>query len=77
MHREFVDPVRCNVTYSGGYQARKEIHKRSPFFNSSQQTTVCIMNLGPARTNFNLGTRRFEIPSHSLTNDPISNYRHN
>jgi len=26
MHREFVDPVRCNVTYSGGYQARKEIH---------------------------------------------------
>jgi len=26
MHREFVNPVWCNVTYSGGYQARKEIH---------------------------------------------------
>jgi len=27
------------------------------------------MDLGPTRTNFNLGTHRFEIPSHSLTND--------
>jgi len=27
------------------------------------------MNLGPTRTDFNLGTPRFEIPSHSLTND--------
>jgi len=26
MHREFVNPIRCNVTYSEGYQARKEIH---------------------------------------------------
>jgi len=26
MHREFVNPVRCNFTYSGGYQVRKEIH---------------------------------------------------
>jgi len=26
MHREFVNPVRCNVTYYGGYQAKKEIH---------------------------------------------------
>jgi len=27
------------------------------------------MDLGPTRTDFNLGTPRFEIPSHSLTND--------
>jgi len=27
------------------------------------------MDLGPTRTDFNLGTRRFEIPSHSLTTD--------
>jgi len=26
MHREFVNPVGSNVTYSGGYQASKEIH---------------------------------------------------
>jgi len=25
------------------------------------------MDLGPTRTDFNLGTPRFEIPSHSLT----------
>jgi len=23
---KFVNPVRCNVTYSESYQARKEIH---------------------------------------------------
>jgi len=27
------------------------------------------MNLGPTRTDFNLGTPRFEMPSHSLTTD--------
>jgi len=27
------------------------------------------MDLGPTRTDFNLGTPRFEIPSHSLTTD--------
>jgi len=27
------------------------------------------MDLGPTRIDFNLGTPRFEIPSHSLTND--------
>jgi len=26
MHREFVNPVRCNVTYTGGYQGKKKIH---------------------------------------------------
>jgi len=29
------------------------------------------MDLGPTRTDFNLGTPRFEIPSNSLTNDHI------
>jgi len=29
---------------------------------------VCAMDLGPTRTDFNLGTPRFEIPSHCLTN---------
>jgi len=27
------------------------------------------MDLGPTRTDFDLGTSRFEIPSHSLTTD--------
>jgi len=27
------------------------------------------MDLGPTRTDFNLGNPRFEIPSHSLTTD--------
>jgi len=27
------------------------------------------MDLGPTRTDFNVGTPRFEIPSHSLTTD--------
>jgi len=27
------------------------------------------MDLGPTRTDFNLGTPKFEIPSHSLTTD--------
>ena len=30
---------------------------------------VCTNDLGPTRIDFNLGTPRFEIPSHSLTND--------
>jgi len=30
---------------------------------------VCTNDLGPTRTDFNLGTPRFEIPSHSLTTD--------
>ncbi|KEH17332.1 hypothetical protein MTR_0022s0020 [Medicago truncatula] len=32
---------------------------------------VCTNDLGPTRTDFNLGTPRFEIPSHSLTTDHI------
>jgi len=30
---------------------------------------VCTNDLGPTRTDFNLGTPRFEIPSYSLTID--------
>jgi len=30
---------------------------------------VCTNDLGPTRTDFNLGTPRFEIPSHFLTTD--------
>jgi len=40
-------------------------------FNSSQQTTVCTIDLRPTCTDFNLGTPRFEIPSHSLQDDHI------
>jgi len=38
-------------------------------FNSSQKTTVCTIDLGPTRTDFNIGTPRFEIPSYSLQDD--------
>jgi len=30
---------------------------------------VCTSDLGPTRTDFNLGTPRFEIPSQSLNTD--------
>ena len=69
MHREFVNPVRCNFTYSGGYQVRKEIHQNSPYSIALSKQPVCTKDLGPTRTDFNLGTPRSEIPSHSLTND--------
>jgi len=30
---------------------------------------ICTNDLGPTHTDFNLGTPRFQIPSHSLTTD--------
>jgi len=44
------------------------------FFYSSaigdvSKNHVCTMDLGPTHTDFNLGTPRFEIPSHSITTD--------
>ena len=51
-------------TYSGGYQARKEIHQCTPYFIALSKLLVCTKDLGPTCIDFNLGTPRSEIPSH-------------
>jgi len=51
-------------TYSGGYQARKEIHWCSPYSIALSKLLVYIKDLGPTRLDFNLGTPRSEIISH-------------
>ena len=67
MHKEFVNPVRCNVTYSRGYQVRKEIDTRSPYSIALSKQHVFTKDLGPTRTDINLETPRPEIPSHYLS----------
>jgi len=68
MHKEFVNPVRWQHTYSGGYQAGR---KSTSVVRIQKLTAnhVCTNDIGPTRTDFNLGTPRFEITSHSLTTD--------
>jgi len=51
-------------TYSGGYQARKEIHYCSLYSIALSKLLVYTKYLGPTRTDFNLGTPRSKIPSH-------------
>jgi len=51
-------------TYSGGYQARKEIHLCSPYSKFSANSSFTTLDLGPTRLDFNLGTPRSKIPSH-------------
>ena len=51
-------------TYSGGYQARKEIHQCSPYSIAFSKLLVYTKDLGPTCIDFNLGTPRSKIPSH-------------
>jgi len=51
-------------TYSGGYQARKEIHWCNLYFKFSANSSFTTLDVGPTRLNFNLGTLRSEIQSH-------------
>jgi len=53
-------------TYSGGYQARKEIHSCTPYSIALSKLLFYTKDLGPTRIDFNLGTPRSEIPSHIL-----------
>jgi len=62
--RELLAQFGDKQTYSGGYQARKEIHKCSPYSKFSSNSKFTTLDLGPTRLDFNLGTPRSKIPSH-------------
>ena len=68
MHIEFVNPVRDNTpTMEATKLGRKSISVVC--IQKLSANHVCTNDLGPTRTDFNLGTPRFEIPSHSPTID--------
>jgi len=62
--RELLTQFGDKHTYSGGYQAMKEIHYCSPYSKFSANSSFTTLDLGPTHLDFNLGTPRSEIPSH-------------